>query len=46
MVEAGIADYFGMAEALGIIASRRTIVVLYFSRKQMQAVVDRNKDSQ
>jgi hypothetical protein len=31
MVEVGIAEYFGMAEALGIIATM--IVVLYFSRK-------------
>ena len=37
MVEGvGIAEYFGMAEALGIIATM--IVVLYFSRKQMQAL--------
>jgi hypothetical protein len=36
MVEVGIAEYFGMAEALGIIATM--IVVLYFSRKQMQAL--------
>jgi hypothetical protein len=36
MVEVGIGEYFGMAEALGIIAIM--IVVLYFSRKQMQAL--------
>jgi hypothetical protein len=36
MVEVGIAEYFGMAEALGIIATM--IVVLYFSRKQMQGL--------
>src|SRR5438874_12505040 len=34
MAELGIAEYFGMAEALGIIAT--LFVVLYFSRKQMQ----------
>ena len=32
MVEVGIAEYFGMAEALGIIGTM--FVVLYFSRKQ------------
>jgi hypothetical protein len=31
MVEVCIAEYFGMGEAMGIIA--RMIVVLYFSRK-------------
>jgi len=31
-----IAEYFGMAEGLGIIATM--FVVLYFSRKQMQAL--------
>jgi hypothetical protein len=36
MVEVCIAEYFGMGEAMGIIA--RMIVVLYFSRKQMQAL--------
>lgn len=36
MVEVGIAEYFGMAEALGIIAA--VFVVLYYSRKQMQAL--------
>ena len=36
MVEVGIAEYFGMAEALGIIAT--LFVILYFSRKQMQAL--------
>ena len=34
MVEIGIAEYFSMAGALGIISSM--FVVLYFSRKQMQ----------
>jgi hypothetical protein len=34
MVEVGIAEYFGMAEALGIIGT--LFVVLYFSRKQTQ----------
>ena len=36
MVDGGIAKYFGMGEALGIIATMT--VVLYFSRKQMQAL--------
>ena len=36
MAELGIAEYFGMAEALGIIAT--LFVVLYFSRKQMQSL--------
>jgi hypothetical protein len=36
MVEVCIAEYFGMGEAMGILA--RMIVVLYFSRKQMQAL--------
>ena len=36
MVEVGIAEYFGMAEALGIIAA--VFVVVYYSRKQMQAL--------
>jgi hypothetical protein len=36
MSEIGIAEYFGMAEALGIIAT--LFVILYFSRKQMQAL--------
>jgi hypothetical protein len=36
MVEIGIAEYFGMAEALGIIAA--VFVVVYYSRKQMQAL--------
>ena len=36
MVEVGIAEYFGMAEALGIIAA--VFVVLYYSRKQMQTL--------
>ena len=36
MVEVGIAEYFGMAEAIGIIAA--VFVVLYYSRKQMQAL--------
>ena len=35
MVEVGIAEYFVMTEALGIIAT--TFIVLYFNRKQMQA---------
>ena len=34
MAEVDIAEYFSMAEALGIIATM--VVVLYFSRKQMQ----------
>jgi hypothetical protein len=36
MVEVSIAEYFGMAGALGIIGSM--FVVLYFSRKQMQSL--------
>jgi hypothetical protein len=37
MVEGvGIAEYFGMAEAIGIIVTM--FVVLYFSRKQMQSL--------
>ena len=34
MVEIGLAEYFGMAEAMGIIGTM--FVVLYFSRKQTQ----------
>jgi hypothetical protein len=33
MSELGLAEYFGMAEALGIVAT--LFVILYFSRKQM-----------
>lgn len=36
MVEIGLEQYFGMGEAIGIIATM--FVVLYFSRKQMQAL--------
>jgi hypothetical protein len=36
MVEVGIAEYFGIGEALGIIAT--LFVILYFSRKQMQSL--------
>ena len=36
MTEVGIAEYFGMAEAVGIIAT--LFVILYFSRKQMQTL--------
>lgn len=36
MAEVGIAEYFGMAEALGIIAT--LFVILYFSRKQMRSL--------
>jgi hypothetical protein len=36
MSEIGLAEYFGMAEALGIIAT--LFVILYFSRKQMQSL--------
>ena len=36
MVETGLAEYFGMGEAIGIIATM--LVVLYFSRKQMEAL--------
>ena len=34
MVEVGIAEYFGIGEAIGIIGTM--FVVLYFSRKHMQ----------
>jgi hypothetical protein len=45
MVEVGIAEYFSMRGALGIIGS--LFVVLYFSRKQMQPYLRyRNKNSQ
>src|SRR5204862_3323221 len=36
MSELGLAEYFGMAEALGIIATM--YVILYFSSKQMQSL--------
>ncbi len=36
MSEIGIAEYFGIGEAIGIIAT--LFVILYFSRKQMQAL--------
>lgn len=36
MSELSLAEYFGMAEALGIIGTM--FVVLYFSRKQMQSL--------
>ena len=36
MVEIGVEQYFGMGEAIGIIATM--FVVLYFSRKQMEAL--------
>ena len=36
MIGVGIAEYFGMGEALGIIGT--LFVVLYFSRKQMQSL--------
>jgi len=36
MTELGLAEYFGMAEALGIVAT--LFVILYFSRKQMQSL--------
>ena len=36
MVEIGLTEYFGMGEAIGIIATM--LVVLYFSRKQMEAL--------
>ncbi len=36
MSELGLAEFFGMAEALGIIGTM--FVVLYFSRKQMQCL--------
>src|ERR687885_2724031 len=36
MVEIGLAEYFGIGEALGIIGT--LFVILYFSRKQMQSL--------
>jgi hypothetical protein len=36
MSELGLVEYFSMAEALGIIATM--LIVLYFSRKQMQTL--------
>ncbi len=36
MSELGLVEYFSMAEALGIIATM--LIVLYFSRKQTQAL--------
>ncbi len=36
MSEIGLAEYFGMGEAIGIIAT--LFVILYFSRKQMQSL--------
>src|ERR687883_1010094 len=36
MAELGLAEYFGMAEALGIIAT--LFVILYFSRKQTKSL--------
>jgi hypothetical protein len=36
MSELLLAEYFGMAQALGIIAT--LFVILYFSRKQMQSL--------
>ena len=38
MVEVGIAEYFGIGEALGIIGTM--FVVLYFSRKHMQRLTE------
>ena len=36
MSEIGLVEYFGMAEAIGIIAT--LFVILYFSKKQMQTL--------
>ena len=36
MTEIGLAEYFGIGVAIGIIAT--LIVILYFSRKQMQTL--------
>ena len=36
MSEIGLAEYFSMAEAIGIIAT--LFVILYFSRRQTQAL--------
>ena len=41
MIEIGIAEYFSMGGALGIIGS--LFVALYFSRKQMQIAHSSNK---
>lgn len=38
MVEVGIAEYFGIGEALGIIGTM--FVVLYFSRKHIQRLTE------
>jgi hypothetical protein len=43
MVEVGIAEYFGMAEALGIIAA--VFVVVYYCRKQMQSQKEKENSS-
>lgn len=36
MTEIGLAEYFGMGEAIGIIAT--LFVILYFSKRQMQTL--------
>jgi hypothetical protein len=36
MIEVGLAEYFGIGEAIGIMAT--LFVILYFSRKQMQVL--------
>ena len=36
MTEIGLAEYFGIGETIGIIAT--LFVILYFSRKQMQTL--------
>lgn len=36
MIEVGLAEYFGIGEAIGIMAT--LLVIMYFSRKQMQAL--------
>ncbi len=35
MSEIGLVEYFGMEEAIGLVA---TLFVIYFSRKQMQSL--------
>ena len=36
MIEVGLAEYFGIGEAIGIMTT--LFVILYFSRKQMQVL--------
>ena len=36
MIEVGLAEYFGIGEAIGIMTT--LFVILYFSRKQLQVL--------